>query len=58
MTVFLSYLPRNVCVKESKNQDKLKKLKLRMSWVARELNQFSTKEGQSQRDLKAIPGDV
>lgn len=38
MTVFLSYLPRNVCVKESKNQDKLKKLKLRMSWVARELN--------------------
>lgn len=36
--IFLSQLPKNVLTSESKNQEKLKKPKLKMSWIAKELN--------------------
>ena len=35
MRIYPRYVPRNICISESKNQGKLNKLKVRMPWIAR-----------------------
>lgn len=44
METFLRDHLRNICMRESQNQDTLKSLKLRMSWTAKELS-LSAKRG-------------